>query len=298
MSSNSYRRGGVVWPVLLVLVGLLLLLNNLGITDQSFWTIASRLWPTILLAIGVDILIPRRSAAGTALALMLVAAIFIGGYILVDLDARPTTGALQIEQLSLGVQTADVTLEPAVGRIQVDTGASGRVLLSGFADPIAGRQPRLTYSTEANRGSLRLVASDDSVTLIVPPRLVWDLTLTEAIPLHLRADLGVGEMLLSLREARLEGLEASFGVGRAEVSLPDGQDLEVRIEGGVGEIVVRVPTGAEVKVEFDGGISTLALPSGYERTEYGGHSPEAPAATPDITLRLELGVGSVRIVER
>jgi hypothetical protein len=61
---DSHHRGGLVGPVLLVGLGLIFLGQNLGWVREDIWLSLLRLWPLILVAAGIDLLIPRRSIWG------------------------------------------------------------------------------------------------------------------------------------------------------------------------------------------------------------------------------------------
>ena len=47
------------WGILFILVGVLLLLNNIGQLSWDVWVDIANLWPLILIAIGVSLLINR-----------------------------------------------------------------------------------------------------------------------------------------------------------------------------------------------------------------------------------------------
>lgn len=53
------RRGGVFWPLVLIGVGVVLLLNNLRITDWDAWDIVVRAWPILIIATGLDLALER-----------------------------------------------------------------------------------------------------------------------------------------------------------------------------------------------------------------------------------------------
>ena len=64
-----------------MLIGLSLtfLLRNLGLVDMDIWLALLRLWPILLIAVGLDILIGRRSLSGSLLvAAITVALIAVG----------------------------------------------------------------------------------------------------------------------------------------------------------------------------------------------------------------------------
>lgn len=58
MRMNFWRA---FWGIVLVLVGLFYLLDNFGFIDFSLWWIFAKLWPVILIIVGLVILITRRN---------------------------------------------------------------------------------------------------------------------------------------------------------------------------------------------------------------------------------------------
>lgn len=298
MARRRYYSGNVVWPLLLVLVGGWLLLNNLGVVERSLWSLALQLWPAVLLAIGVDILIPRRSAWGVLVAIIAVTAVFIGSIWLLNLVGQPLGETVPVLQPIGEMQSAEVRLEPAIGLLEVDGDAGPGLLVEGSADPIGSNDPAASFSQAGDRGRFQLTPiARPGVTVLIPTtRTTWGLSLTDSLPVDLRVDMGVGELELDLKGIRVENLEASFGVGRAEVDFPQERGLAARVEGGVGEILIRVPADSNVQIEYERGLTTLSLPAGYGRGEGSARSPVRPDGS-QITLRIDLGVGTIRVVE-
>ncbi len=72
------RRGGFAWPLILIALGVIFLLSNMGMLNWNVWDVIWRLWPVLLIAIGLDILFGRRSALGSLIALVLVIAVIAG----------------------------------------------------------------------------------------------------------------------------------------------------------------------------------------------------------------------------
>jgi hypothetical protein len=59
------RRRSLVGPVILIGLGVVFLLNNLGVLAWSVWEVILRLWPILLVAAGLDLLLGRRSIWGS-----------------------------------------------------------------------------------------------------------------------------------------------------------------------------------------------------------------------------------------
>lgn len=79
------RYPHIVLPTLLIIVGTLMLLNNLGVLPWSFWGSIWRLWPLILILLGIEVIVTGRggwSAVGAAIGLVsIVALIGVIGFI-------------------------------------------------------------------------------------------------------------------------------------------------------------------------------------------------------------------------
>jgi hypothetical protein len=58
------KLGPILWPLLLIGVGILLLFNTLGLLQQSVWEILWSLWPVIFIAIGLDSLFRKKEIFG------------------------------------------------------------------------------------------------------------------------------------------------------------------------------------------------------------------------------------------
>ena len=46
----------LVWPIVLIGMGVVFLLDNLNVIDVDLWLLITRLWPLVLVAVGIDIL--------------------------------------------------------------------------------------------------------------------------------------------------------------------------------------------------------------------------------------------------
>ena len=56
------KRNGVIFPLVLILVGIYFLLRNYGVLPESFEI--GKIWPAILIAVGVGALFCRRDSCG------------------------------------------------------------------------------------------------------------------------------------------------------------------------------------------------------------------------------------------
>jgi hypothetical protein len=294
------ERGGLIWPLLLILVGGIILLNNIGITSIDLWDATLRLWPVILMAVGIELLIPRRSIWGTLLALVLILGIFALAYFGMSGIQVTPAAAQRIDQPLAAATTANLVFGPAVGSVEITGGTSAGALVSGTVVPLSGERVETRAVTDGDTASVTVETSGSSGGILVFPssRGRWELSISEAIPLTVRADLGVGSLTLDLSQVQATEIAAEIGVGRLELYLPSGSGTQVRLKGGLGSTVVWLPVGAAAEIDVAHDLATLSLPEGTR--ESGGfiYTGGANAESANLHLAIEQSIGSVSVRQR
>ncbi len=295
---NRWQDRSLVWPVLLILAGVVLLLNNSGQLEFGLLELIFRSWPAILLAFGIELLIPRRSAWSYSLTLVLVLAVFAGSYLLLDtIDARAGSGGGFEEPLAGGTE-AILVLDPIIGEVHLSSGAPGRTLLAGTLPDSDSERISIQRTRRGDRTVLEVSRDFDPGGWIVFPFLQerWNLSASSSVPLEVEAELAVGLMDLDLSDLEVGRVDASIGAGEIQVVLPN-LTSEVSVDGGVGLLRIVVPAEADVRVIISRGLSALDLPDDYSYTDGVARSPGAGGGAADIQLRVNLGVGLISIVE-
>lgn len=89
-TTRKNRRGSLVWPLVLILIGAILLLDNLNLFDESLWDILWRFWPAIFIALGLDGLLRRKEIFGPVFAIGLGGIIILSNFGLLAWNAWAT----------------------------------------------------------------------------------------------------------------------------------------------------------------------------------------------------------------
>ena len=125
----NYHRGLLFWGLALITGGAVALAAQQGYLDRDWLAGAWRLWPLILIAVGLSILAARTPFAivGTVVAALVVGAaggalIAVGPGVAACGGSEPTT--LKTEQGQFGT-TADVSLDFNCGNLKVATTDGG-----------------------------------------------------------------------------------------------------------------------------------------------------------------------------
>ena len=294
---DEQRRDSLVWAAILIVIGVVLLLNNLGWTAITVWDLL-RLWPVLLIVAGLDLLIGRRSVWGSVVVLI-VLLLLVGGGLWLLSSAGPVSGTLG-EEVVVPLQDADrasVEIGFGVGELRIDASATSDRLLEGTV--ALHRGERLERSVELQDGTL--VAALQSRGQWVTPlfawggRRGWTLGLSRDLPLRLLVEGGVGDVSIDLRRTLLTELALEMGVGRLAVTLPMDGGFEGKLDNGIGLLLVRVPPGLGVRIQPSTGLGTVSVPSGYEREGSAYLSPGYREAQERVDLWLEIGIGLIRV---
>jgi len=83
-------RGGSLDAILLIVIGFIFLLNNLGILSWEVWTVLWKFWPVILILAGVEITL-GKSTLGRLMTMVIILAVIA---LVFTLAAAPNSPAI------------------------------------------------------------------------------------------------------------------------------------------------------------------------------------------------------------
>jgi hypothetical protein len=279
--------------LLLIAVGVMFLLNNLGVVRWDVWASLWRLWPLILIAIGLDLMFKRRRL-GVLLGVVVLAAIIAP--LAVWLSTRPFP--LRTERFSRALEGAtEAEVELKIGTASLTLGALGKPDLLAEGTLRLGKEEELHQTLTREGGSVVLELSQEGelFSLFSDEDPSWEIRLSPALPLTLTIDAGVGESAVDLTGLAIRRLRVHTGVGRTTVVLPAKGSFEARVEGGVGETIVRIPANLSAQIRASSGLGALEVSDAYPRDGEIFRSPGYDAAADRVDLRVSGGVGRVAI---
>jgi hypothetical protein len=298
---SLYRRESFVGPILFIGLGTVILLSNLGYLNLVSWTVFLRLWPVLLIAFGLDILIGHRSAwsavVGVVLGLLLVAGVFWYASTLPEVQAGVQTEP--IAQELQGAEEASVDLNQIFGELVVTNGAEQGNLINGELQ--IGRNQTFTQDYQVSNGRGAYSLNSTSVDAFVPflnpaTSPVSQFYLTETIPLLLETNLVIGVQNIDLRELDIERFDAEVVIGQNTIVLGQDETLEGRASAVIGQVLIRVPRDLPLRVRLDNALTGTSFPQDYERNDDIVYSSAAGMDGAAVELDLNVPLGSVRIV--
>ena len=299
MDEQKRRRVSLVGPAILIGLGIVILLNNMGVLAWSVWDVIFRLWPVLLIAAGLEIILNRFSVWGSLLALVLTVAILAGTLWLMGPDIR--TGQIvateEVRQALGEASRAEVVIEPGVGSLHIEALLESANLVEGMVGAgrgqrvkrhfaVAGKTATFTLQTEGATGGPFFWRGDQSG---------WELGLAPEVPLELKVDLGAGRADIDLTGLTVDDLEVSMGIGQTIVTLPEEGRFHAKIEGAIGETVVAIPAGMAARIRVDTGLAVSDLPNSYQQRGDVYTSPGYAGADDRADLEVDQAIGKVTI---
>jgi hypothetical protein len=296
---SIFKREGIVASTFLIGTGVIFLLANLGYLNVSVWQMVLTLWPILIIAIGFDILIGRRSVWASIAGIVVIVAILLGSLWLfgATLTSGTTLTGEQLEQSLEGASRAIVNLEGGAGDMQVSTTDQPDILLVGSVPEEAYDRIQTSYSVTGGTGTYTL--RDTGVQGFVPfgsmQSMAWGFMLTESIPLELTLGLGAGNLDADLRTADLDRLAVNTAVGDTQIILPARGRFDAQVNGAIGQIVIVIPSGVGVRVNTDTALVSVDMPDEYLHPGDIYESPNYSNADSQIDLSVDLAIGNVVI---
>jgi hypothetical protein len=256
------------WPVALIGLGVLLLLDNLGVLPGSVW---GYVWPALLILVGLSLIVGRLG--------------------------RP-----EVIEDSVGLDgagSADLTIEHGAGTLEVFSGAQPDNLVEGTFG--GGVHKRIDRHGDQTRVVLGMGTDPGWFQFMWPWNWMgargqeWNLRLNPNPRLALHLKTGASESRVDLTDLRVSELSLDTGASKTVLTLPAHAGwTRARIASGAASVEVAVPAGVAARVHGLIAVGSLDVDQRrFPRHNGGYESPDYESATHRVELSVEGGVGSV-----
>ncbi len=260
------NRGAIFWGFFLVLLGVLFLLQSMGLLWFNVWSV---FWPLMLIAWGFWV-------------------------ILGSVGRRP-----QPEEVTMGlkgVEEARLFLKYGAGRLTVDGSAAPDELLNGYF----GTGLEYDRKEEGERVTLHLRPPNGSGPAPWKwghQQRDWDIHLNNAIPLELDVETGAAESILDLSEMQVRRFRLKTGASDSRVTFPaQATYTRAAIDSGMASVTLRIPEGVAAQIEAEAGMAEVKVDRGrFPRAGKVYRSADYDTADHRVDLTIHVGMGSVTV---
>lgn len=303
------------WGVFFVAAGAVLLVGQSGVIDDDRVAQALALWPVLVIALGVGLLL-RRTRFGIAGGMLAAAVpgLLLGGVVVAAPRVTPDCGfadpASFATRQGAFYGAASVDLRLACGDLSVTTApGNGWRLETGIVpdtEPtIEVSAGRLAVASTSRQRAFGLGGDADD----------WRLTLPVANRLDLAADLSAGHGRFDLAGARLGTMRLTVNAADAQVDLDGAALSDLSLRANAARVSLILPAGSDFTADLDVNAAGLKVCApgelglrvrgeavlgsttynGLERIGDAWQSPGYSMATHHADVTVSVNVGSVDI---
>src|SRR5438552_16844686 len=259
-----YRNRGLLFPLLLIAIGAIVLLANVGVISSDALVRLGDLWPLLLVILGLQLILsqalPRQQA--TLIGLAATAVIVIAAVAHASLAPATNFGTRQAnvsDRLGgLTAATLDLGYSGATVNIQGATNLGDSLYQAHVEYPGSDDPPTISLDHESGTLAIDEPSGFSPLRLIGAGRRHGVIALTDRIPWTIKVSGGVANAHLDLRRLQLAKVEISGGASRMDAQLPRPRGTAViDISGAVSNLTLRAPADARLRVAVSGGVSGL-----------------------------------------
>ena len=263
------RRNQLFWGIALLLVGGLMLANEMGIKLPNGMSLSELFWPLIL--------------------------IFGGVWVLVGVFLR---GNIETEDASIdlqGANTASIKISHGAGELKIRSGANANELAHGsFAGGLDHKATR-----NGDRLEVRMKPAKDVMDFpFFGPRtqLDWDVALNPEIPTALTLNVGANKSMLDLRDLNITDFKLETGASETRLTLPARGRFRADLDLGAASLEVTVPDGLSARIRASLGAADLKIDeSRFPRSGSYYQSSDYDSAANAVDMTIDAGAASIKV---
>jgi hypothetical protein len=325
MNSKSLFTGGI-----LILLGILFLGKEWGWFNIN-WHEISRLWPLLLIYLGLIALLGKSNSSATVITIVLlciaiptvlvrscqerVGTAFNKNGIHIDMDDDDDNGDNNNSDnddndddtsfkgsnqklnspMSADIKSASFNF----------SGGAAEFEISGTSTDLVEADANLTF------GNISLKKTGDSTNPTIDFALRGktnkinlgdddndnkiNLKLNPSVLWDMKFEFGAGKADFDLSEYKVKNLSIKTGLTETDVKLGDKVDnLDVKIESGLTDIEFKVPESVGCRIDIDGGLNDKDF-DGFVQKNGHWETPNYDKSTKKITLKFEGGLQSLKV---
>jgi hypothetical protein len=296
-------RRSLVLPLILIGIGVVALLANLGLVTADAIDRAVSLWPLLLVLVGAELIVYRllRPASATVAGLALFVLLLVAVVAYAAVGPRVPSGGRSLDTSAPRQDLSRAALSLDVSAAQVDVRAvslANDLYRVHFEYPANQGAPSVTLDREAGRVTVQENRSPGPFFFGSRATFVR-VDLSDQVAWAVEMSGGAYRGTLDLSTLQLTGMTVSGGAASLDlrVGAPRGK-IPLDFSGGAFNITVHVPAGTATQVTASGGANDVDI-DGHHLGVFGQDTYTSPgygAATDGYAVTLSGGASRARVV--
>ena len=263
------RRNQLFWGLVLLLVGGLMLANEMGIRLPNGMSLLELFWPVVL--------------------------IFGGVWVLVGVFLR---GNVKVENATIDLQGAAslyLKVNHGAGELKLHSGANMNEAAHGsFSGGLDQKVNR-----NGDRLEVRIRPANDFLDFpFFGPhnQIDWDVSLNADIPTSLKLNLGANKSSLDLHDMNITDLDLDTGASDTKLILPARGRFRADLDLGAASLEITIPDGLSARINASLGAADIKVDeSRFPRNGRYYQSPGYETAANAVDMTIDAGAASIKV---
>ncbi len=292
------RVGTLISGLLLVLVGVIFFLINMGYGSWVSIYEIGKFWPIVLIIIGLGMFGRGRIPHWIAYLMIILSVGAVGAYMVLGDQTQQNNEITTKSSLNISrqqypqVREGNLSLDYGGGQLFISPGKQG-LLQADF------NNKQIQQRIEANGQTLQIDLSQTQYSWTPQTENLnrWQLNISPELAWKLDIDAGAIDGNIDLNGIPLRELNCNLGAGNMLVSLGDnGANCKVKIEAGASNVELRIAEDTGVRIKFDGALNANNLDKlGWNKSDGDYTSPNYQQAASKIDCDIALSVGNLDV---
>lgn len=284
---------GAIGGLILILIGIFWLMTSFGVITWSFFDVMFRLWPLILVVIGINIIFRAKSYIRyITWGIFFITIVLFGFYSQynyennVDFNTSPNF----VQEGNPEITSGKLKLQLGGGNIKINS--IGDKLIKAKV-PDSEVRKDIKFSNNNTKVDIDIEQKSEFVYLNKQKSYDYNFNLNDNVLWNIDIDTGAINGTLDFSNLKISKLDIDMGVSNLNLIFGDNQDnTKVDIGGGISNLEITIPDKLGVRVDFDGGIKNTNISKlGWKKTAHYYVSPNYDEAVNKLDIDVDTGIG-------
>ncbi len=296
--NKGFNFGSLFLGLIILSVGIFYLCKNYGWLPENLNLEILRLWPILIIAVGLSLLNSRGFLSKTIGFIIFLIVITITSFIIfygVKNDTKPilNENPFKIER-SEKTNYSSVVIKSGVGKVNI-TGGSEEFADGNLRSNISNLKIDNDTSSEKQKLSLE-VESKDRIELLSEVKNDLTVKLNSELPTDIYLNLGVADSKLDLREVLVNNLDIEIGVASLDLIMGDRAEMaKVNLRSGLSSVKISLPGNVGSKIIIKEGFSSKQLKNFEKIDDETYQTSNYDEAEKKIEIDLDIGLSRLEI---
>lgn len=283
--------------MILIGIGLLFLLRNLGIIQWSPFSVLIELWPLIFIVLGINILFKNKMLIVIITWLLFFLAIITYGFFFENKYPSKNSAINETFTVTKEEETTEAKMDLNLGAAKIRLDSKTNHLIYASINP-KGIKSDITYKNNQKKAVILFDSIQTSGKIVNTSLEDCQFSLNNDVLWEIHSELGAVSGEMDFSSLKVKKLDLDIGAGDLKLLFGDAYDYEsdIEISAGASNINLVLPKNAGVKLKLEGLVSKNPLTSlGWEKNGDTYYSPNYQDANSKLSIDIDMGVGRLDV---